>query len=459
MTKGWADSVECYCHLRNIQDLLSDGKTPYERRFGIQFNGQVIPFGAMVDYHPISAKDLSRLHQFGPQVLPGIFLGYVLSAVRIWKGDIMVADIEELEEMDASELHARRINAKEVLTPMKGENFIFPVADGKSQKISGEDQVLRTSTLIRDRPERGEEQNNLRGESDGSSATLRQDSSWYDGEAKSDFWSISGDFIYRHHVEPRVKLYVPTEESFPVPLKYNVVTRTTDTTLDVMSEKHIDDYWNVHGNRELSDAWTGSTRFIVLNEKPPGGFSWSGERQTRKQTTARLDSQICGSICLMHRNAKKSKNWATEKPKLDNARRLRGIFITELDDEEFKRFMKSARRKLEIPMPAAMPRWLQLYQHRETCGTVGQHNTKDACVVEADEQMRIRMEGSQSKNRQDHIAGKVMNSLSRYKLVHKFIPMLEAMKIPDAKVAVDKEWENSRKYRHGSGQESKTKVR
>ena len=42
----------------------------------------------------------------------------------------MVADIEELEEMDASELHARRPNAKEVLTPMKVEKFIFPVADG-----------------------------------------------------------------------------------------------------------------------------------------------------------------------------------------------------------------------------------------------------------------------------------------------------------------------------------------
>ena len=42
----------------------------------------------------------------------------------------MVADIEQLEQMDASELHARRLNAKEVLTPMKGENFTFPVADG-----------------------------------------------------------------------------------------------------------------------------------------------------------------------------------------------------------------------------------------------------------------------------------------------------------------------------------------
>ena len=112
--------MECYCYLRNIQDLLSDGKTPYEKRFGTPFNCPVVPFGAMVEYHLISAEELSRLHQFGPNVLPGIFLCYVLYLGGIWKGDTMFADIEELEEMDASEIHARRLNAKEVLTPMKG---------------------------------------------------------------------------------------------------------------------------------------------------------------------------------------------------------------------------------------------------------------------------------------------------------------------------------------------------
>ena len=60
------------------------------------FDGPVIPFGAIVEYHPISAKDLSRLHQFGPKVLPGFFLGHALYAVGIWKENIMVADIEEM---------------------------------------------------------------------------------------------------------------------------------------------------------------------------------------------------------------------------------------------------------------------------------------------------------------------------------------------------------------------------
>ena len=76
----WADSMECYTYLRNVTDLLSDGKTPYERRFGQPFKGPIIPFGSLVEYHPITAKDQSRIHQFGKKVLPGLFLGYALHA-------------------------------------------------------------------------------------------------------------------------------------------------------------------------------------------------------------------------------------------------------------------------------------------------------------------------------------------------------------------------------------------
>ena len=60
----------------------------------------------MVEYRPISAKDQVRLHQFCKKILPGIFLGYALVAGRIWNGDIIVADIEELGKLDSLEIHA-----------------------------------------------------------------------------------------------------------------------------------------------------------------------------------------------------------------------------------------------------------------------------------------------------------------------------------------------------------------
>ena len=46
----WADSMECHTYLRNVTDLLSDGKTPYERRFGQPFKGPIIPFRSLVEY-------------------------------------------------------------------------------------------------------------------------------------------------------------------------------------------------------------------------------------------------------------------------------------------------------------------------------------------------------------------------------------------------------------------------
>ena len=49
--------MEFHTYLRNVTDLLSDGKTPYERRFGQPFKGQIFPCGSLVEYHPIPAKE------------------------------------------------------------------------------------------------------------------------------------------------------------------------------------------------------------------------------------------------------------------------------------------------------------------------------------------------------------------------------------------------------------------
>ena len=78
----------------------------------------------------------------------------------------MVADIEQLKNVHASEIPARRLNAKEIITPKNGEN-IFPVADGTA-KLSGRHQGTRKSTPTRDQPVRRED---FRGDFQGSSAT------------------------------------------------------------------------------------------------------------------------------------------------------------------------------------------------------------------------------------------------------------------------------------------------
>ena len=398
----WADSMECYTYLRNVTDLLSDGKTPYERRFGQPLKGPIIPFGSLVEYHPVTAKDQSRIHQFGKKVLPGLFLGYALYAGGIWKGDVLIADFEELETMDASEIHSKRLNAKEVIFPKQGE-FIFPITDGRI-KIPGGDQELRTSTLVRHRPIQGESSIDFLGESE-LSLPQPQDSLPDAGEAINDFWSMSESFIFRHHVEPRVKLYSPREESFPIPLKYIDVSRTTHTNLNVKQEKRIDDYWNIDGSRDLSDPWTG---FTQLEEKPPEGFMWSGERLTRKQLTSRPDHlwpELWKSMGK-HAKLKEKQKWSNEKFHLENARKLRGIYFIDPEDKEFKETIKNARKKLETSVAPAMPCKIM-----KNCvsGASNKIKTKLACILEADESTRLRMGNSIPHHHQDHIAGKGEN--------------------------------------------------
>ena len=46
-------------------------------------------------------------------------------AGEIWKGDIMVADIEELETMDALEIYSKRLNATEVTFHKENGNSFF----------------------------------------------------------------------------------------------------------------------------------------------------------------------------------------------------------------------------------------------------------------------------------------------------------------------------------------------
>ena len=110
--------------------------------------------------------------------------------------------------MDASDIYSKRLNAKEVIFHKEKGEFIFPIADGRI-KTSGGDQELRTSTLVRHRPIQGESNIDFLGGSEGSLP-----------QPINDFWSMSGNLIYRHHVERRVKLHSPREESF----HYNTLT-------------------------------------------------------------------------------------------------------------------------------------------------------------------------------------------------------------------------------------------
>ena len=282
---------------------------------------------------------------------------------------------------------------------------IFPVADG-TVKLSWEHIPLSG-------PAQTEEKNKeiFWENQTGLLQPHFKDSSLDDGEVRNDFWSVSGTHICSHHVEPRVKLYVPREASFPSPLKHIDVTRATSTSMDVMLVKSIDDYWNVDGDRDLSDTWTGFTRFTKLGEKPTDGKKHSpGGRLTRKQTTSRPDSLWPEMWKHMSDAAqrKEKQMCVIGKPKLDNVRKLRGIYFIDPANEEFQSKARGESWKFRCQQQCLGK------TYKETCRNPDAPKTKYACIVEADESTRKRLEGTLHKDHEDHIAGNEISSLSQY---------------------------------------------
>ena len=79
------------------------------------------------------------------------------------------------------------------------------------------------------------------------------------------------------------------------------------------------------------------------------GYIWS-----RRRRHDHIWPEVLTQIGKAAQNREKQE-WAKEKPKLDNARNIRGIYFIDPDDEGYKEILKNARRNLERLVAAAMP--------------------------------------------------------------------------------------------------------
>ena len=195
-----------------------------------------------------------------------------------------------------------------------------------------------------------------------------------------------------------------------------------------MQEKRIDDHWNVDPNRGLSDSWKGFTKFTLLKEKRPKGNMWSWERLTKVQTTTRPDhvwlevwSNI-GKAAQSREEPEWKKREAKTRQRSTTERNLLywprcGRAVQEGD-------IHSSTRKLvaELNAPQKIPKTIYGVKWNLTNSQGNEWNLLYLKITETT------------------FAGKGYTSMSHYNFVHKFIPMPQEMKIPDAKAAVGKEW-------------------
>ena len=162
---------------------------------------------------------------------------------------------------------------------------------------------------------------------------------------------------------------------------------------------------------------------------------------TKNETTTRPD-YVCPEVWTKIGKAaqnREKQEWAKEDPKLDNVRKLRGIYFLDPDDREYSEILKNAVanwQDLWLPRchsEGGAKQHPNITDVMQNNGNEKEFKTTCDCAVESFESTRHRAESLQSRNHEDHTAGKGFTSMTHYNLVHMFIPMPQAMKISDAK--------------------------
>ena len=260
-----------------------------------------------------------------------MFLGYALYAGGIWKGDILVADIEELETMDASKSTLEDSMQKRWYFPKKKKNLF------SNRRWTNQTFWRRWGT---ENTHLGTASTNSRRKSHSFSWRIRRVSSTTSRLVSGCRWSDKWFLVYvrKLHIPPsrwtQSQTLLAERGIIPYSTKIHWRIQNHSYEFGCQQEKRIDDYWNIDGSRDLSDSWTGFTQFTLLDEKAPDGYMWSRERLTRKQLTSRPDHLWPELWIRMGRNAKlqEKHKWSDEQPKLDDARRLRGIYFIDPED-------------------------------------------------------------------------------------------------------------------------------
>ena len=255
----------------------------------------------------------------------------ILYSEMIWKGDIVIADTEELEEMDASEL-----NAKEVLTPMKGDNFMFPIVADGTVNLSGGDQVLTG-----------------RGTRKSSRRIIRV------------FTTTSRLIHFR-------ELHLPSSRW--------TESQSVRAERRTHSQFQHDTFWRDQSNKYNlgCDAWAPHWRSLWISKetRKPRSFrsvDWihtihhvgrknlqmgihaPGERLT-KRTTSRPDYLWPEIWKVISEATKRTTKVGKRRSKLDNVRRLWGICFIDPADAEFKKTLEKKKNAKKVGSSDAFAR-------------------------------------------------------------------------------------------------------
>ena len=375
------------------------------------------------------------------KVFPGLFLGYALYASGIWKGDVLVADLEELETKDAPDIYSKRLNAKEVIFHKEKGEFIFPIRRWTN------------------RPANIHLYTNSRRKSSWFSWRIRGVSSTTSRLTSGCRWSNKRLLV---HVR---KLHLPPSrgtQSQTVHAKRRIISYSAEVHRRYQNDTYVDGCLVGKANWWLLELWWRSSIVGCMDRFHQVHFverkaTWRMDMVwwETDEETYNLSSWQCMARCVdffVRCSEKKAKQRWTK-----NARQLRGIFFIEPNDEEFKLAIRAARRKLEVPMPAAMPCKITIKGSGETHRNIANRKTKNRLCFRCQRMHETKARRSWTLASSNHIYCKRVKFYIHFSLVPKFIPMPQALKNTGCKGSSGKKNGNMRKFPQSSWRKSETR--
>ena len=174
-----------------------DGRWQARHKIGVAFDGQLSPFGANASHKPLASKGEAMLHQFGKQMLLGIFMGYemrvggdgqAICSTQIAKTSrTCQPPISTSKGSSSRESHKKKSCRFHVQTELSNSSiFLGPTRRNACQSDISEQDEKEEDTL-------------------------------FEKENGEDFWRMCGDFTPRHHEMQRAKLYIMDEITFSIP--------------------------------------------------------------------------------------------------------------------------------------------------------------------------------------------------------------------------------------------------
>lgn len=375
-------------------------------------------------YHPNTHDDKVRCHKYGNKTLQAIFLGYHQRSGGAWSGQCWVVDCEELENAEyISGVYPKWFHHKEIIFDKKTaeDEWYFPLYEGDIRQPGQPSHSQQLERTIKQKRAQRKQDNTPPAQPDNTTDNAQQPTDnaqqpEEEPDESQDFWALpNNDVLIRFHRGPRSKLYIPTQDNCPLPLKYLDVLRRTTTDLEDLAEREIEDFWVTDGNdqnpsRSLSHPWTGKTVFHILKPHPKPGYQWVMGEEIKRRQSQRPDD-VLPELWTHFSKAQRQQEiarWKIENARRRKARHARNIFhIPESELTTYNQKLIDTRTALSLNHAPTMPSVMN-------------------CVA--------------APSHEDHIAPKGASSVNYWAMVHTPISIKKALQIPKAKEALDKEW-------------------